>query len=249
VGISEALVIAILSWFLLGPQELFRIAKQVGAWLGELRAFVAQAAKQYESALDDESTRKAIEGIRETQRTVVELGSQWRSVADSMRDPLNLGGVLEKATAKVDQVAAESKSDKEGAGKTTSEAKGDSKAAADKPSEADSSSKGESAAELQAKIAKSKEDVSDLWYDKGMLKGKDDEEEASSDSSSTLSSRGERMLRRLDMQLDELSTLLSQVEEVKEGLLEERVALRELITFEAEKAKSKVESSKKESVR
>ena len=32
VGIAEALVIGLLSWFLLGPRELFRIAKRAGAW-------------------------------------------------------------------------------------------------------------------------------------------------------------------------------------------------------------------------
>merc|ERR1719468_245805 len=72
VGFPEAAVIALLGWFLLGPEELFKLSKQAGNWLGELRTYVGQAAKQYESALDDDSTRQAIAGIRETQKTVSE---------------------------------------------------------------------------------------------------------------------------------------------------------------------------------
>ena len=33
----EAVVVGLLGWFLLGPEELFRLSKRVGGWLGELR--------------------------------------------------------------------------------------------------------------------------------------------------------------------------------------------------------------------
>mmetsp|Transcript_10790 Transcript_10790/g.17174 ORF Transcript_10790/g.17174 Transcript_10790/m.17174 type:complete len:200 (-) Transcript_10790:1-600(-) len=102
IGAPEAVIIALLGWFLLGPEELFKLAKQVGGWLGELRTYIGQAAKQYEGALDDQSTRQAIEGIRKTQRTVSELAGSWRSVADTFRDPLQIGSVFESSMAKLD---------------------------------------------------------------------------------------------------------------------------------------------------
>ncbi|CAJ1453347.1 unnamed protein product [Effrenium voratum] len=95
VGVPEALVIALLGWFLLGPEELFKISKKVGGWLGELRSYIGQAARQYESALDDKSTRQAIEGLRQTQQTVSELAGSWRSVTDSLRDPLAISSTLQ----------------------------------------------------------------------------------------------------------------------------------------------------------
>ncbi|OLP89296.1 Sec-independent protein translocase protein TatB [Symbiodinium microadriaticum] len=98
VGVPEALVVAFLGWFLLGPEELYKISKQVGGWLGELRTYIGQAARQYESALDDTSTRQAIEGIRQTQQTVSELAGSWRSVTDSLRDPLAISSTLQRGT-------------------------------------------------------------------------------------------------------------------------------------------------------
>ncbi|CAJ1338689.1 unnamed protein product [Effrenium voratum] len=80
VGVPEALVIALLGWFLLGPEELFKISKKVGGWLGELRSYIGQAARQYESALDDKSTRQAIEGLRQlgTQMVPGHMRDNWR---------------------------------------------------------------------------------------------------------------------------------------------------------------------------
>ncbi|CAK0897741.1 unnamed protein product [Prorocentrum cordatum] len=76
---QEAAVVAVLAWFLLGPEELFRLSKALGSWLGEARGFVAETAAKYESSLDDASTRKAIAGIRETQRTVSEVASSFQA--------------------------------------------------------------------------------------------------------------------------------------------------------------------------
>lgn len=100
VGVPEATVIALLGWFLLGPEELFKVAKQLGNWLGEARTFISQAARQYESTLNDESTRKAIDGIRETQRKVAEVATSFRGVADSFRDPLAIGSTIESTLDK-----------------------------------------------------------------------------------------------------------------------------------------------------
>merc|ERR1719242_2442525 len=107
VGVPEAAVIALLGWFLLGPEELFKLSKQAGNWLGELRTYVGQAAKQYESALDDDSTRQAIAGIRETQKTVSEIGQSWRTISDSLRDPLNIGATLSSTYSKYSETPAE----------------------------------------------------------------------------------------------------------------------------------------------
>ncbi|CAK0897744.1 unnamed protein product [Prorocentrum cordatum] len=100
---QEAAVVAVLAWFLLGPEELFRLSKALGSWLGEARGFVAETAAKYESSLDDASTRKAIAGIRETQRTVSEVASSFQAIATTVRDPLNLSSALSDTMAKYER--------------------------------------------------------------------------------------------------------------------------------------------------
>lgn len=215
VGVPEAAVIALLGWFLLGPEELYRLARQVGNWLGELRTFVGQAAKQYETALDDESTRKAIAGIRQTQQTVSEISASWRSVADSFRDPLALGSTLNAAYSKY----AKAPATEDAAGTYPATLK----SAAPEPVElldskegAEGAVEGESPAELARKRAASQEAAKGLWYSKGA-------EEMEKKPST------EEFMERLEERLDALELLSLQVDELRTGILRDREGLRELL--------------------
>jgi len=202
VGVPEAVVVGVLGWFLLGPEELYRLAKKVGNWLGELRGFVGQAAKQYESALDDESTRKAIDGIRETQRTISEVSQSWRTVADSLRDPLNISSTLESTYSKYaakDDKKPEDQSTKAGSTfpeELTSEPE---------PLEASSSKPSSTAAESPEAI------------------------DGGGTSSSDEPRSSEEYLERLDRRLQDIDSMGDRLEELRQGIIEDRLAVRELL--------------------
>lgn len=229
VGVPEALVIALLGWFLLGPEELYKISKQVGGWLGELRTYIVQAARQYESALDDKSTRQAIEGLRQTQQTVSELAGSWRSVTDSLRDPLAISSTLQSTFDKYStkpQVPPAPKLDLEDAKTSSTSATSSTEAAKPEKSE-----------------AQSRQAVSDMWY------RQDDKD---GDENWQLPKAAESFLARLDDRLDEIEELApdleavkqaaTRLEELRKGVLEDRAAIREIVLQSVEKEKANQEA-------
>lgn len=254
VGVPEALVIALLGWFLLGPEELYKISKQVGGWLGELRTYIGQAARQYESALDDKSTRQAIEGLRQTQQTVSELAGSWRSVTDSLRDPLAISSTLQSTFDKYStkpQVPPAPKLDLDDEAKTssTSTPATSSTEATVKPEKSETSegrsSPGETEAELEEKRAQSRQAVSDMWYRQG-------DEDGDTDGDWQLPKAAESFLARLDNRLDEIEelapeldavkTAATRLEELRKGVLEDRAAIREIVLQSVEKEKANQEA-------
>lgn len=231
VGLPEAVVVALLSWFLLGPQELFRLSKQVGNWLGELRTFVAQAAQQYETALNDESTRKAIQGIRETQKTVAEVSAQWGSVAEKLRDPLNLKSAFSDSFDRIANEPVQKESEKTEEKKAKAEASEgsskNSKPVPDLTSGEPEPLEEETPEELERKRAMSREMVKDMWH-------RPDKERK--DDSAAPSMSPERYLRRLDMRLEELDNFAMQLKEMRESLEDDREVIK---GFVAEAAAAK----------
>lgn len=243
VGVPEALVIALLGWFLLGPEELFKISKKVGGWLGELRSYIGQAARQYESALDDKSTRQAIEGLRQTQQTVSELAGSWRSVTDSLRDPLAISSTLQTTFDKYSpakpqvppapelNLDASVDGEKEPIPPAAKGSKGDAAAPVSQTVAKEESE--ESEEELEAKKAQSRQAVSDMWY----------REEDSAQPA--LPKAAESFLARLDNRLDEIEALApeldavktaaTRLEELRKGVLEDRAAIREIVLQNVEK--------------
>jgi len=241
VGVPEALVIALLGWFLLGPEELFKISKKVGGWLGELRSYIGQAARQYESALDDKSTRQAIEGLRQTQQTVSELAGSWRSVTDSLRDPLAISSTLQTTFDKYSpgkpqvppapelNLDASVDGEKEPIPPAAKGSKGDKGAISQTVAKEESE---ESQEELEAKKAQSRQAVSDMWY-------------REEDSVAELPKAAESFLARLDNRLDEIEALApeldavktaaTRLEELRKGVLEDRAAIREIVLQNVEK--------------
>eukprot|EP00930_Biecheleria_cincta_P090678 TRINITY_DN80117_c0_g1_i1.p1 TRINITY_DN80117_c0_g1~~TRINITY_DN80117_c0_g1_i1.p1 ORF type:complete len:356 (+),score=77.36 TRINITY_DN80117_c0_g1_i1:31-1098(+) len=225
VGVPEALVIALLGWFLLGPEELYRLAKKVGGWLGELRTFIGQAASQYESALDDKSTRQAIEGIRQTQQTVTELAGSWRSVTDSLRDPLALSSTFEATYnkfSKKDEKEQTRPKESEKAATTYPDLESKDaepvKVSAPAPDE-------EPLEELEKKKAQSRQAASELWYQGDKDKQKGDEPRASDVSPTD----AEGWLQRLDRRSEEIQSMVSRLEELRKGVDEDRAAIRQLV--------------------
>lgn len=259
VGVPEAVIVGLLGWFLLGPEELFRLSKQFGNWLGELRGFVGQAAKQYETALDDESTRKAIAGIRETQKTVSEISQSWSAVANTFRDPLNISTTLNSTIAKYDEedqkaadkMKKEDEANSEKKDKKSSEKSGDKKEedkitssypdlAMDEPepviaspysTSSSSSADGldETPEELERKIAASKNAVKDLWY---KPEADADDVQEPSDVQAYLS--------KLEYRIMELDDFASQCKSLKEDAVEDTKMLRKLL--EKEQGKNKEEN-------
>jgi len=247
VGVPEAVVVGLLGWFLLGPEELFRLSKRFGSWLGELRSFVGQAAKQYETALDDESTRKAIDGIRQTQQTVSEISASWRSVADTLRDPLQIGSTLESTVNKYASAPSESKelaSPEKASDSTKPEKVNEDFSTTPEPVEAtafdetnavgpkeSSAVEGEETAEeLERKRAASREAVKDEKPTDGAKAPQD----------------AEGHLDRLDDRLAELDDLTLQIEDLRSGLMEDRKALK--LFMEERSTPSVTASTKKEDV-
>lgn len=204
VGVPEATVVALLAWFLLGPEELFRLAKAAGSWLGEARGFVGEAAKKYESTLDDASTRKAIAGIRETQRTVSEVASSFQAISGTIRDPLNLSSTLSDTFAKYDDKKEE-----------TSKSSSSTDAQASKPQQP-SGAKEETPEELERKRAASQNSAKDLFFSG-----------ATKDASSAIGS--EDVLARLDARLEQVDRLVEELEELKKGVLRDQETVRVLM--------------------
>ena len=53
-GTPEVIVIGAVAWVLLGPKELYRLAREAGSFLGEWQSLGRQAQKTFQDALDSE---------------------------------------------------------------------------------------------------------------------------------------------------------------------------------------------------
>jgi len=223
VGAPEALTVGLLAWFLLGPEELYKLAKQFGGWLGDLRGYVGQAAQQYEKALDDEATKKAIVGIRQTQKQVLEVAGSWKSVADTLRDPLNVGKSLESTFSKLDAEEAKDLLAK----KASERAQG--KISDDEEDEDE--------LELERMRAASRAAVADAWA----KVGEDAPKATASTSSSSTASVTERpktaeaAIARLNDRLEELDDMVERLQTLRVGLVEDRKSVQEFLKAEKEK--------------
>lgn len=122
-GPSEAVVIGLAAYFLLGPKELFKLAKQAGNFLGEWRSLGLDAQRQFQEAMDAEDIRNPINDIREiaNEFQAASFQSQFRpptasssSVAepkryDSIRNEVKQAteeSILEDEESEVDEPAA-----------------------------------------------------------------------------------------------------------------------------------------------
>ena len=55
VGTPEVLVIAAVGYFLLGPEELYRLSKEIGKIVGQAREYVTKSAAEWQATLDGET--------------------------------------------------------------------------------------------------------------------------------------------------------------------------------------------------
>lgn len=61
VGTPELIVIGGLAWLLLGPKELFRLSREAGVLIGNLRKLGTDAADQFRDAIESEMVMDEIE--------------------------------------------------------------------------------------------------------------------------------------------------------------------------------------------
>merc|ERR1719468_400764 len=222
VGFPEAAVIALLGWFLLGPEELFKLSKQAGNWLGELRTYVGQAAKQYESALDDDSTRQAIAGIRETQKTVSEIGQSWSTISNTLRDPLNMGGTLSSTFSKYSDMPADTSTELskgqfvKPSDKNPAEVTSDFESVEMSPGK-EEDWENETPEELERKRAASREAAKALMYNPNK-KAEGESEESTPPLKDWVG--------RLDRRMQQLDDMVDALDELKSGILRDREELQ-----------------------
>ena len=60
-GTPEVIVIGAVAWLVLGPKELFRLARQAGEFIGEWQQLGQQAKDQFTSAIEQELAEDAAE--------------------------------------------------------------------------------------------------------------------------------------------------------------------------------------------
>ena len=70
VGTPEVLVIAAVGYFLLGPEELYRLSKEIGKIVGQAREYVTKSAAEWQATrLDGESTVGFFSSSRRSRRS------------------------------------------------------------------------------------------------------------------------------------------------------------------------------------
>ena len=71
VGTPEVLVIAAVGYFLLGPEELYRLSKEIGKVVGQAREYVTKSAAEWQATLDGETFE--FKEVKEIQAAAQEL--------------------------------------------------------------------------------------------------------------------------------------------------------------------------------
>ena len=71
VGTPEVLVIAAVGYFLLGPEELYRLSKEIGKVVGQAREYVTKSAAEWQATLDGETFE--FKEVKEIQDAAQEL--------------------------------------------------------------------------------------------------------------------------------------------------------------------------------
>ena len=71
VGTPEVLVIAAVGYFLLGPEELYRLSKEIGKIVGQAREYVTKSAAEWQATLDGETFE--FKEVKEIQAAAQEL--------------------------------------------------------------------------------------------------------------------------------------------------------------------------------
>merc|ERR1719409_564692 len=71
VGTPEVLVIAAVGYFLLGPEELYLLSKEIGKIVGQAREYVTKSAAEWQATLDGETFE--FKEVKEIQAAAQEL--------------------------------------------------------------------------------------------------------------------------------------------------------------------------------
>merc|ERR1711956_150703 len=164
---------------------------------------------------------------RETQKTVSEIGQSWRTISDSLRDPLNIGATLSTTYGKYSEKPAEAKTSAEA---ITDLQKGQFVKPSDKnPAELSSNFEpvemlsgketpedweNETPEELEQKRAASREAAKALMYNPN--------KKAAEESTPPLKD----VIGRLDRRMLQLDDMVDALDELKSGILRDREELQ-----------------------
>ena len=100
VGTPEVLVVAAVGYFLLGPEELFKLSKEIGKVVAQVRTYVTDSAAEWQSTFNDELDFKEVKEIQAAAQELQEAFnfrssryqndySNFNSGADETYDPLS----------------------------------------------------------------------------------------------------------------------------------------------------------------
>ena len=64
VGTPEVIVIACVGYFLLGPEELYKLSKEIGKLVAQVRAYVTASADEWRSTMDESFEFKEVQEIQ-----------------------------------------------------------------------------------------------------------------------------------------------------------------------------------------
>ncbi|KAH8072565.1 oxidoreductase [Aureococcus anophagefferens] len=99
VGTPEVLVVAAVGYFLLGPEDLFKLSKEIGKVVAQVRTYVTDSAAEWQSTFNDELDFKEVKEIQAAAQELQEAFnfrssryqndySNFNSGADETYDPL-----------------------------------------------------------------------------------------------------------------------------------------------------------------
>jgi Sec-independent protein translocase protein TatA len=102
-GAPEVIVIGAVAWAILGPKELFKLAKQAGEFIGEWQSLGMQAKNQFTSALEselaeEESGTAATEGWGAEDAGPSPLPADWREATSPEGEPYYYNTVTKEST-------------------------------------------------------------------------------------------------------------------------------------------------------
>lgn len=89
-GAPEVIVIGAVAWALLGPKELYRLAREAGSFLGEWQQLGRQAQSTFQDAMEREMAEEAAKGgdTSKVGSITSKLREEASSALDSIRDSM-----------------------------------------------------------------------------------------------------------------------------------------------------------------
>lgn len=98
-GFSEIVVILMISLIVLGPERLPKAARQVGLWVGKIRAFVSSAKSDLSQQLDASELSSVTQEITESIHDALQSTASHLAALDSLPEQKTPDDFLPQYTA------------------------------------------------------------------------------------------------------------------------------------------------------